>query len=306
MAWGQRQSILKVTFPTIKMTPLYQRADTLYCDPYTEDLELSVRNDIWTHSPKTISQPSLSDTAKFSHPNSIHWANRLSSLVYVQYNVALIFSANKAGGYISYARMRLHSTTIQRQQSNFSLAQVLVDSERPKIVSSSVIEFAPKRRNVVYYAQGLIFWEADRDEFEKLIRGRRGGGRSDQRNTSKAFIKSFWTLRKLGKAFNLESLSTSRLPFIRPPTQGCEFRRTQTLKAKPARASTSISQPATERMRIGLFSPHTKTCRITHIDALLSCNTSYDSNRKVRKWIPTGSFLGALRDWLQVFLLWIL
>ncbi|KAG6229536.1 hypothetical protein E4U26_000185 [Claviceps purpurea] len=153
----------------------------------TEDLNESLKTGMWatqSHNEKTLNEAFQSAA-----------------------NVYLIFSANKSGEYFGYARMMSEidnkpATATERAPRTMIASDVGLPSGVPTQASS----FAPRGRIIGDSARGTIFWEAERDDHE--------AGPNDERETNcNGSGTTKGESQTLGKPFQLEWLSTTRLPF---------------------------------------------------------------------------------------------
>jgi RNA recognition motif-containing protein len=148
-----------------------------------QDLEASVRKGTWatqSHNEKVLNE---------AYENAD--------------NVYLIFSANKSGEYFGYARM---SSTISGEPVN--LSSTFQQSEpsssgTPQSIPTPATATAPKGRIIDDSARGTIFWEAERSD-DNDDEG------SPVKGEGEVAGNSNW-----GRQFNIEWLSTNRLPFYR-------------------------------------------------------------------------------------------
>jgi len=189
-----------------------------------EDLELSVRNGIWA--------------------TQSHNEEALNKAYLTAENVYLIFSANKSGEYFGFARMASPINDDPAAAIEFApQAQIITDPELPKAISTPATDFAPKGRIIDDSARGTIFWEAERedDEEEEEDSGENdSGGEVSSPTASKAW----------GKPFQVEWMSTTRLPFYR--TRGLRNPWNSNREVKIARDGTELETSVGRRL-IGLF-----------------------------------------------------
>lgn len=163
-------------------------------------------------------------------------------------NVYLVFSANKSGEYFGYARMTSPINEDPAAAIEFApKAQSANDVDLPKAIPTEATEHAPKGRIIDDSARGTIFWEAEREdgesgdeEEEQSDVSSRKSGNQDADGSTKAW----------GKPFNLEWLSTTRLPFYR--TRGLRNPWNSNREVKIARDGTEL-EPSVGRRLIGLF-----------------------------------------------------
>ncbi|KAL2263848.1 hypothetical protein VTK26DRAFT_4757 [Humicola hyalothermophila] len=202
-----------------------------------EDLELSVRTNIWA--------------------TQSHNEETLNSAFKTSDNVYLVFSANKSGEYFGYARMVSPINDDPAAAIEFApSAQLATDVDLPKAIPTEPTEFAPRGRIVDDSARGTIFWEAeceergpkagqDEDGSGGSVVGDTNSVRSGQEGGSGVSEPKGW-----GKPFRLEWLSTSRLPFYR--TRGLRNPWNSNREVKIARDGTEV-EPSVGRRLIGLF-----------------------------------------------------
>ncbi|KAF2212558.1 hypothetical protein CERZMDRAFT_97056 [Cercospora zeae-maydis SCOH1-5] len=139
-------------------------------------------------------------------------------------NVYLIFSANKSGEYFGYARM----ASAQEDATPAS------DSDgSPQSIPTPATATAPKGRIIDDSARGTIFWEADHGESAK------GAATKD------VSVSDHW-----GKQFQLEWISTSKLPFYR--TRGLRNPWNANREVKIARDGTEL-EPSVGRRLVQMF-----------------------------------------------------
>jgi len=183
-----------------------------------QDLEASVRNCIWAtqHHNETILNNAY-DQAE---------------------NVFLIFSANKSGEYFGYARM---ASTITGEPVNLSSGtpaaeEAPADSAgSPQSIPTPATATAPKGRIIDDSARGTIFWEADHSDDDEESPEKAASGNSGQN----------W-----GKQFQIEWLSTNRLPFYR--TRGLRNPWNANREVKIARDGTEL-EPGVGRRLVQMF-----------------------------------------------------
>ncbi|KAK4040505.1 zinc finger CCCH domain-containing protein 45 [Parachaetomium inaequale] len=201
-----------------------------------EDLELSVRTNIW---------------ATQSHNEEL-----LNSAFKTSDNVYLVFSANKSGEYFGYARMVSAINEDPAAAIEFApSAQSGSEVDLPKAIPTKPTEFAPKGRIIDDSARGTIFWEADLDDKAGSDGGQddEGSGGSaggDTGSVRSGPDSSTSEPKAWGKPFRLEWLSTARLPFYR--TRGLRNPWNSNREVKIARDGTEL-EPSVGRKLIGLF-----------------------------------------------------
>ncbi|KAK4459361.1 zinc finger CCCH domain-containing protein 45 [Cladorrhinum samala] len=208
-----------------------------------EDLDLSVKTNIWatqSHNEQTLNQAFKSAE-----------------------NVYLVFSANKSGEYYGYARMTSAINDDPAAAIEFApKAHSTADVDLPKAIPTEATEFAPKGRIIDDSARGTIFWEAD-DEDQTTGADSNGNSAAQDEEGSGASaaggdtgsVKSSQEgtngeVKAWGKPFQLEWLSTNRLPFYR--TRGLRNPWNSNREVKIARDGTEL-EPSVGRKLIGLF-----------------------------------------------------
>ncbi|KAF2169091.1 hypothetical protein M409DRAFT_21102 [Zasmidium cellare ATCC 36951] len=180
-----------------------------------QDLEASVRNGIWA--------------------TQSHNEDALNRAYSQADNVYLIFSANKSGEYFGYARM---ASTISGEavdlSSTFPSAQEAATDPAgsPQSIPTPATATAPKGRIIDDSARGTIFWEADHSEDEEGAPEKDGTGQN-------------W-----GKQFQIEWVSTNRLPFYR--TRGLRNPWNANREVKIARDGTEL-EPSVGRRLVQMF-----------------------------------------------------
>lgn len=122
-------------------------------------------------------------------------------------------------------------------------AQGRDDLVMPRTYTTEATEYAPKGRVIDDSARGTIFWEAEREEAESEI-----DDESDVLSNASSGTEEETTA--WGKPFQLEWLSTSRLPFYR--TRGLRNPWNSNREVKIARDGTEL-EPSVGRKVIGLF-----------------------------------------------------
>jgi len=132
------------------------------------------------------------------------------------------------------------------------------DVELPKAIPTDATEFAPKGRIIDDSARGTIFWEVERED---RASGGSSNGDDGPAGGDTGSVKSGdegagagagagADTKAWGKPFQLEWLSTARLPFYR--TRGLRNPWNSNREVKIARDGTEL-QPAVGRRLIGLF-----------------------------------------------------
>lgn len=191
-----------------------------------EDLELSVRNGVW---------------ATQSHNETI-----LNEAFKSVDNVYLVFSANKSGEYFGYARMASPINDDPAAAIEFApKAQATNDLDLPKAIPTEATENCPRGRIIDDSARGTIFWEIEREEVD-------GAAETDSEDSGSAEdgLDGEAGAKTWGKPFQLEWLSTTRLPFYR--TRGLRNPWNSNREVKIARDGTEL-EPSVGRKLIGLF-----------------------------------------------------
>jgi hypothetical protein len=159
--------------------------------------------------------------------------------------VYLIFSANKSGEYFGYAKMTSPINDDPAAAIEFApKAHTVEDPELPKAIPTPATEFAPKGRIIDDSARGTIFWEVERDEND-------GSEDDDEIRSNRSDQDLESTARKAwGKPFQVEWVSTTRLPFYR--TRGLRNPWNSNREVKIARDGTEL-ETAVGRRLLGLF-----------------------------------------------------
>lgn len=201
-----------------------------------EDLELSVRTNIW---------------ATQSHNEEI-----LNSAYKTSDNVYLVFSANKSGEYFGYARMASAINEDPAAAIEFApSAQPANEVDLPKAIPTDPTEFAPRGRIIDDSARGTIFWEAIWDDKTASDAGQDDEGSNGSAGGETGSVHSgqdsnMSEPKAWGKPFRLEWLSTTRLPFFH--TRGLRNSFNSNREVKIARDGTEI-EPTVARTLIGKF-----------------------------------------------------
>lgn len=212
-----------------------------------EDLETSVRTGIWA--------------------TQAHNEEALNKAFEKADNVYLIFSANKSGEYFGYARMTSPISSDPSKAIAFApSSQTVEDADQPKAIPTPATATAPRGRVIDDSARGTIFWEAedieshspsppDSDESkeksssdEKKEKTKESpntepvasGGESDNEDENKTW----------GKPFNLEWISTAKVPFWK--TRGLRNAWNQGREVKIARDGTELETGVGRRL-VGMF-----------------------------------------------------
>ena len=181
-----------------------------------QDLEASVRNGTWA--------------------TQSHNEETLSRAYGEAENVYLIFSANKSGEYFGYARM---ASTISGEPVNLGSSAETEEARltgTPQSIPTPATETAPKGRIIDDSARGTIFWEADHSDTEPD---------SPTKEGSETGGGQHW-----GRQFNIEWISTARLPFFR--TRGLRNPWNANREVKIARDGTEL-EPSVGRRLVGMF-----------------------------------------------------
>ncbi|KAK4144626.1 zinc finger CCCH domain-containing protein 45 [Dichotomopilus funicola] len=197
-----------------------------------EDLELSVQSGTWA--------------------TQSHNEEKLSVAFKEADNVYLVFSANKSGEFFGYARMMSPmnedpAAAIEFAPSTQSTGEV----DLPKAIPTEATEFAPRGRIIDDSARGTIFWEADR-EGKTGVPGDSGAEEGDVSSVRSGHDGEAGTseAKAWGKPFQLEWLSTTRLPFYR--TKGLRNPWNSNREVKIARDGTEL-EPSIGRILISSF-----------------------------------------------------
>ncbi|KAG6083452.1 hypothetical protein E4U15_001984 [Claviceps sp. LM218 group G6] len=181
-------SLSKIILPVIRPTRQVQNRGAV--DRFfvlksltAEDLDESVRTGIWA--------------------TQSHNEERLNAAFRSAANVYLFFSANKTGEYYGYARMVSEIDEDSDAPIKFA-PRIMMTSEidLPKEIPTEATDFFPRGMIIDDSARGTIFWEAERaNTDESETRSNESGATEERSNT--------W-----GKPFQLEWLSTARVPFV--------------------------------------------------------------------------------------------
>lgn len=181
-----------------------------------QDLEASVRNGTWA--------------------TQSHNEESLNKAYEQAENVYLIFSANKSGEYFGYARM---TSAISGEPVKMSSAPAAEEATpesgvSPQSIPTPATATAPKGRIIDDSARGTIFWEADHSEEDEISPDRENqtGGQD-------------W-----GRQFEIEWMSTNRLPFYR--TRGLRNPWNANREVKIARDGTEL-EPGVGRRLVQMF-----------------------------------------------------
>lgn len=118
------------------------------------------------------------------------------------------------------------------------------DLDLPKVLTTEATEHVPSGRIVDDSARGTIFWEVYREGSENESEDENEGGSTKSVGVEEEEPKTW------GKPFQLEWLSTARLPFYR--TRGLRNPWNSHREVKIARDGTEL-EPSVGRKLIGLF-----------------------------------------------------
>lgn len=180
-----------------------------------QDLELSVRNGIWTTQ---------------SHNEEI-----LNKAFQTVEEVYLIFSANKSGEYFGYARMVSPIMDDAQQIMDPAPNPETLDSvDIPKSIPTPATEYAPKGRIIDDSARGTIFWEAEFSDSE----GEDEGNNNDKEEARTQDPTDPTVAQNWGKPFKVQWISTNRVPFYR--TRGLRNAWNANREVKIARDGTEL------------------------------------------------------------------
>jgi hypothetical protein len=196
-----------------------------------QDLEASVRNGIW---------------ATQSHNEEV-----LNRAYDQAENVYLIFSANKSGEYFGYARMasKIDGEAVRMnegpafasgEQDTPSGAPAADSSVSPQSIPTPATATAPKGRIIDDSARGTIFWEAEHSDSEE----------TQQQDAPSPGGAGSAAGQNWGRQFQIEWLSTNRLPFYR--TRGLRNPWNASREVKIARDGTEL-EPGVGRKLVGMF-----------------------------------------------------
>ncbi|KAF8422753.1 putative YT521-B-like splicing factor [Tirmania nivea] len=183
-----------------------------------EDLDLSVKNGVW---------------ATQSHNEEM-----LNRAFETSENIYLIFSANKSGEYYGYARMtsRIPEGDADESEghttsSNSAMLQSIAAGgglPLPKAILTPATATAPEGRIIDDSARGTIFWEAMNEE---LV----GDDAAVYKSEELMAVAKSW-----GKSFNVQWISTTKLPFYR--TRGLKNSWNSNREVKIARDGTEVEE----------------------------------------------------------------
>ncbi|KAI7277804.1 hypothetical protein KC345_g6424 [Hortaea werneckii] len=197
-----------------------------------QDLEASVRNGTWA--------------------TQSHNEEALNKAYEEADNVYLIFSANKSGEYFGYARMasRISGDPVSLGTSTTTEREDTKSTGTPQSIPTPATQTAPKGHIVDDSARGTIFWEAEHSDGEAESSSREGGEGGDGQN---------W-----GRQFQIEWISTARLPFFR--TRGLRNPWNANREVKIARDGTEL-EPGIGRRLVQMFHrpmPHVQPAGSMH------------------------------------------
>ena len=167
-------------------------------------------------------------------------------------NVYLIFSANKSGEYFGYARMcsPIEGSSITSNPKAAPEGSPSGLSDGPKAIPTPATEWAPKGRIIDDSARGTIFWEAEHSDSEDPLdmspsldhdsstlspQSTHGRGGESSKNGQD------W-----GRPFQIEWISTNRLPFYR--TRGLRNSWNANREVKIARDGTELETSVGKRL----------------------------------------------------------
>lgn len=182
-----------------------------------QDLEASVRNGIWA--------------------TQSHNETTLNEAFGAADNVYLIFSANKSGEYFGYARMASPITGEAVPVGSAPVPQISTPSDGPQSIPTPATETAPRGRIIDDSARGTIFWEAELSDEEEASSPTK---ESEDSNSG----------QDLGRPFNIEWISTARLPFYR--TRGLRNPWNANREVKIARDGTEL-EPSVGKRLVQMF-----------------------------------------------------
>lgn len=124
-------------------------------------------------------------------------------------------------------------------------AQATNNMELPKAIPTEATETCPRGRIIDDSARGTIFWEAERDEVDGV-----SDTVSEYSEGAKSMHDGEVGPKAWGKPFQLEWLSTTRLPFYR--TRGLRNPLNSNREVKIARDGTEL-EPSIGRRLVALF-----------------------------------------------------
>ncbi|KAG6057558.1 hypothetical protein E4U17_001195 [Claviceps sp. LM77 group G4] len=213
----------KITSPAIRPTRQVQSRGTV--DRFfvlksltAEDLDESVRTGIWA--------------------TQSHNEERLNAAFRSATNVYLFFSANKTGEYYGYARMVSQIDEDSEAAIKFSTRPMMTSEvDPPKEIPTEATEFFPRGMIVNDSARGTIFWEAERANTDESETRSNESGATEERSKT-------W-----GKPFQLEWLSTTRVPFVH--TRGLRNPWNSNREVRIARDGTELETSLGRRLTSG-------------------------------------------------------
>ncbi len=233
-----------------------------------DDLKLSLQTGIW--ATQSHNEETLNTAFKVSRAHQAHGAVPMRLLPFTHNrgaaqscdNVYLVFSANKSGEYFGYAKMK--SEINEDPAAAIELApksQMLNETDLPKAIPTEATEHTPRGRIIDDSARGTIFWEAlDADDVngQGAADAEGTGGERDENSDNADGAKTPEVAddvdgdeaKAWGKPFELEWLSTTRLPFFR--TRGLRNPLNANREVKIARDGTEVD-PAVGRRLVSLF-----------------------------------------------------
>ncbi|KAI7482368.1 hypothetical protein KC351_g5800 [Hortaea werneckii] len=197
-----------------------------------QDLEASVRNGTW--ATQSHNEEALNQAYKEAD------------------NVYLIFSAKKSGEYFGYARMasRISGDPVSLGTSTTTEREDTKSTGTPQSIPTPATQTAPKGHIVDDSARGTIFWEAEHSDGEAESSSREGAEGGDGQN---------W-----GRQFQVEWISTARLPFFR--ARGLRNPWNANREVKIARDGTEL-EPGIGRRLVQMFHrpmPHVQPAGSMH------------------------------------------
>jgi hypothetical protein len=177
-----------------------------------QDLVASVRDGVWA--------------------TQAHNESKLNQAFNAADNVYLIFSANKSGEYFGYARMASSIVDEAVLGGSAPSLQPPNPSDGPRYTPTPATETAPRGRITDDSARGTIFWEAELSDDKTASWS--NGLRQDNGGQG------------LGRLFQVEWVSTARLPFYR--TRGLRNPCNANKEVKIARDGTELESSVGERL----------------------------------------------------------
>ncbi|KAL8718305.1 MAG: hypothetical protein Q9225_004534 [Loekoesia sp. 1 TL-2023] len=196
-----------------------------------EDMELSVRNNIWA--------------------TQAHNVEALNKAFETAENVYLVFSANKSGEYFGYARMA--SPITEEVAASLDWAPkpdaIINDPELPRAIPTPATEWAPKGHIIDDSARGTIFWEADPIDVDPTLTAEASEAEKQEDPDHIDGVEDtdgFSGAQAFGKPFRIEWLATNRLPFYR--TRGLRNPWNANREVKIARDGTELETSIGRRL----------------------------------------------------------